>query len=258
MKSDIARPDPIVTASILCGIFCGLAGAQLSLSNVVLFSKDMSGGRGFVALAVILIAKGKPSLVLSISLLFGLFDALSVQLQSPYIPPQFLFMLPYLVTIGSLVIISISQKRNPFVRWYLTDNEPNFTSSQIIEEFTEIEMDRVKGNTKSKRISDIRKIYIKFLERIIDLSNIEIANLLEIESSTVTNGLSGRYKENDFIIKSSMEIDKNVKLWSLTLKSLTLKSPERLKKLRGKMKSDIARPDPIKCCKTWPHKIWVY
>jgi len=73
-------------------------------------------------------------------------------------------------------------------------------------------MDRVKGNTKSKRISDIRKIYIKFLERIIDLSNIEIANLLEIESSTVTNGLSGRYKENDFIIKSSMEIDKNVKL----------------------------------------------
>jgi len=116
MKSDIARPDPIVTASILCGIFCGLAGAQLSLSNVVLFSKDMSGGRGFVALAVILIAKGKPSLVLSISLLFGLFDALSVQLQSPYIPPQFLFMLPYLVTIGSLVIISISQKRNPFVR----------------------------------------------------------------------------------------------------------------------------------------------
>jgi lambda repressor-like predicted transcriptional regulator len=34
----------------------------------------------------------------------------------------------------------------------------------------------------------------------------------EIGSSTVTNVLSGRYKENDFIIKSDMEIDKNVKL----------------------------------------------
>ena len=64
----------------------------------------------------------------------------------------------------------------------------NFTSSQIIEEVTEIEMDRVKGNTKSKRISYIRKINIKFLERITDLSNKEIADLLEIESSTVTKG----------------------------------------------------------------------
>lgn len=61
-------------------------------------------------------------------------------------------------------------------------------------------------------ISDIRKIYIKFLKSFTDLSNKEIANLHEIESSTVTNVLSGRYKENDFIIKSSAEIDKNVKL----------------------------------------------
>ena len=42
------------TASVLTGVLCGLAGAQLSLSNVVLFSKDMSGGRGFIALAIIL------------------------------------------------------------------------------------------------------------------------------------------------------------------------------------------------------------
>ena len=73
-------------------------------------------------------------------------------------------------------------------------------------------MDEIKGNTKSKRISDIRKLYIKFLKNVTDLSKKEIANLHEIVSSTVTNVLSGRYKENDFIIKSSMEIDKNVKL----------------------------------------------
>jgi hypothetical protein len=44
------------------------------------------------------------------------------------------------------------------------------------------------------------------------LSNKEIANPHEIESSTVINVLNGRYKENDFMIISSMEIDKNVKL----------------------------------------------
>ena len=83
---------------------------------------------------------------------------------------------------------------------------------KIIEEVTEIKMDKIKGNTKSKRISDIRKLYIKNLKKYTDVPNKEIADLLEIGSSTVTNVLSGRYKENDFIIKSSAEIDKNVKL----------------------------------------------
>ena len=71
-------------------------------------------------------------------------------------------------------------------------------------------MDEIKGNTKYKRISDIRKLYIKFLKSFTDLSNKEIANLFEIGSSTVTNVLRGRYKENDFIIKLSIEISKNV------------------------------------------------
>jgi len=83
---------------------------------------------------------------------------------------------------------------------------------KIIEEVTEIKMDKIKGNTKSKRISDIRKLYIKFLKKYTDTPSKEIANFLEIGSSTVTNVLSGRYKENDFIIKSSAAIDKNVKL----------------------------------------------
>jgi len=73
-------------------------------------------------------------------------------------------------------------------------------------------MDEIKGDTRSKRISDIKKLYIKFLKKYTDAPNKEIANLLEIGSSTVTKVLSGRYMENDFIIKSSIVIDKNVKL----------------------------------------------
>ena len=71
-------------------------------------------------------------------------------------------------------------------------------------------MDEIKGNTKSKRISDIRKLYIKSFKKYTDVPNKEIADLHEIGSLTITDMLSGRYKENDFIIKSSM--DKNVKL----------------------------------------------
>jgi REP element-mobilizing transposase RayT len=83
---------------------------------------------------------------------------------------------------------------------------------KIIEEVTGIKMGKIKGNTKSKRISDIRKLYIKFLKKYTDAPSKDIADFLEIGSSTVTNVLSGRYKENDFIIKSSAEIVKNVKL----------------------------------------------
>ena len=83
---------------------------------------------------------------------------------------------------------------------------------KIIEEVTEIKMDKIIGNTKGKRISDIRKLYIKYLKKYTDIPNKEIADLLEIGSSTVANVLSGRYKENDFINRLSREIDKNVKL----------------------------------------------
>ena len=61
-----------------------------------------------------------------------------------------------------------------------------FTSSQIIEEVTEIKMDEIKGNTRSKKLSDTRKLYIKFLKSFSVLSNKEITNLHEIGSSTVT------------------------------------------------------------------------
>jgi len=73
-------------------------------------------------------------------------------------------------------------------------------------------MHEIKGNTRSKKLSDIRRLYIKFLKSFTDLSNKEIANLYEVGSSALTNVLNGKYKENNFIIKSSMQIDKNVKL----------------------------------------------
>ena len=86
------------------------------------------------------------------------------------------------------------------------------TLIKIIEEITGIEIEKIKGNSKNKRISDVRKLYINKLKKYTDITNKEIADFLGIGNSTVTNVLSGRYKENDFIIKSSIEIDKNVNL----------------------------------------------
>lgn len=97
-------------ASVLTGIFCGFAGSQLSLSNVVMFTRDMSSGRGFICLAAILISGGKPKVVVLLSLLFGLLEALSLQLQSFNIPVQFLFMFPYIMTILTLIFIKLGKK----------------------------------------------------------------------------------------------------------------------------------------------------
>jgi simple sugar transport system permease protein len=98
-------------ASVLCGALCGLAGAQLSLYNVRMFSRDMTGGRGFVALAAILISGGKPKRILFISLLFGVFDALSVKLQSEKIAPQFALMLPYVMSVVVLLLFHMKSRR---------------------------------------------------------------------------------------------------------------------------------------------------
>lgn len=98
-------------ASAMTGVLCGIAGAQLSLSNVVMFSKDMTGGRGFIALAIILISNGKPLTALLLSIFFGLFEGISIQLQSTAIPAQFLFMLPYLMAIGTLIVMNVTKTK---------------------------------------------------------------------------------------------------------------------------------------------------
>ena len=60
----------------ICGILCGIAGAYLSTALQAGFVKDMSAGRGFIALAALIFAKWRPWHALYATLLFGLFGAL--------------------------------------------------------------------------------------------------------------------------------------------------------------------------------------
>lgn len=82
-------------AVLLSGILCGLAGAQLSLGQVTLFTENMTAGRGFIALVATMLGQNNPLGVALSSLLFGFMDALSIRLQGMALPTQFTMMVPY-------------------------------------------------------------------------------------------------------------------------------------------------------------------
>ncbi|TFH15033.1 ABC transporter permease, partial [Candidatus Bathyarchaeota archaeon] len=88
---------------ILSGMLAGLGGAFLSLSHLNLFTRGMTGGRGFIAMAAMIFGKWMPFGVFGSGLLFGFADALQMRLQSlGILPPQIILMIPYLLTVAIL------------------------------------------------------------------------------------------------------------------------------------------------------------
>lgn len=98
-------------AFMLSSILCGLAGAHLSIGYLGLFALGMVGGRGFIALAVVLFGRGRPLSLLAASMIFGFAEAASLRLPVEGIAPQFSLMLPYIVTIIAITILS--SRRGP-------------------------------------------------------------------------------------------------------------------------------------------------
>jgi general nucleoside transport system permease protein len=96
---------------LLCGVLCGLAGAFLSLGYVVLFTENMSAGRGWISLAAIILVNGNPWGIALISLVFGFFDGLGLLLQGNNVPSQFTAMIPYLATLVALYFYSVRARR---------------------------------------------------------------------------------------------------------------------------------------------------
>lgn len=94
-------------AVILGSALAGLGGAALSLELGV-FRDQMTQGRGFIAIAIVIFARWNPWAALGGSLLFGIVDSLQLHLQAFgfEIPYQFLLMLPYVLTVVVLVLAS--------------------------------------------------------------------------------------------------------------------------------------------------------
>ena len=92
-------------AVLLCGLFAGLAGAYLSVAQNAGFSRDMTAGQGFIALAAIIFGKWRPFPAFGACLIFGLLDAVAIRLQGVRLPAvgevpvQLIQALPYLLTV---------------------------------------------------------------------------------------------------------------------------------------------------------------
>lgn len=94
------------------GVLGGLAGMAL-LESASAFNRGMTGGRGFIALAVMIFGRWRPTGVLGAALLFGFFNALQAQLQFKQaldIPSQFFGMIPFVLTIAVLAVSGLSAR----------------------------------------------------------------------------------------------------------------------------------------------------
>ena len=81
------------------GALSGLGGAYISLSDLSLFSRGMSAGRGFIALAAAILGNWNPLGALGGSTIFGVLGALQIRLQATDFPTQFIQMIPYVLVI---------------------------------------------------------------------------------------------------------------------------------------------------------------
>ena len=91
---------------LLAGILAGIGGAYLSIGQSSLFTRNMTAGRGFIALAALIFGKWRPVQTMLACLLFGFTEAVSIQMQGAVklpsgedIPVQFINMVPYVLTI---------------------------------------------------------------------------------------------------------------------------------------------------------------
>ena len=94
------------TALAISGALAAMGGAYMSMGYMDKFARDMTAGRGFIALAAEALGRGTPVGTLAASLVFGAADALGRNLQVVDIPDQFIQMMPYLFTIIGLIIYS--------------------------------------------------------------------------------------------------------------------------------------------------------
>lgn len=93
---------------IASGALAGIGGAQLAMFNYVGFTRDMTAGRGFIALGAVLLGARHPVGAACAALLFGVFEALSVVLPTRFslIPAEAINSIPFAVTVLALFLFS--------------------------------------------------------------------------------------------------------------------------------------------------------
>ena len=92
-------------AVVIAGVLCGIAGAYLSTAMAAGFNREMTAGKGFIALAALIFAKWRPWPALGACLLFGALEAIGIRYQAitipglGVVPVQLMQALPYILTV---------------------------------------------------------------------------------------------------------------------------------------------------------------
>lgn len=101
-----------IAAQSWCFGLCALAGLQLSMGQLTLFTEGMTSGMGFVALAAVIFCRGSVLLLALMCLLFGMSSAAAVIIDDSVMPPQFAQMIPYVVAFIGLVVLARTSKQS--------------------------------------------------------------------------------------------------------------------------------------------------
>ena len=92
-------------AVIIAGILCGIAGAYLSVAHGAGFGREMTAGKGYIALAALIFGNWRPVPALAACLMFGFLDAVAARLQGVEVPvigqfpTDLILVLPYVLTV---------------------------------------------------------------------------------------------------------------------------------------------------------------
>jgi simple sugar transport system permease protein len=108
------RPMLVQAQGILIGgLLSGFAGAILSVDYTQTWANEMTKGRGFVAVGLVIVARWNPFLVLPVVLLFGLSEAATLRLQAAglSLSPYLISCLPYIVCLICIILVSVQKDR---------------------------------------------------------------------------------------------------------------------------------------------------
>lgn len=93
---------------LVCGLLAGMGGAYLSVDHLNMFVRDMTAGRGYIAVVIMILARYNPVMVVGCALLFGACDAIQINLQGMGVPSQLIQTIPYVVT---LLVLTFGVKK---------------------------------------------------------------------------------------------------------------------------------------------------
>ena len=100
-----------VTVLILAGMLCALGGAYLSVGHLTLFTRNMSNGRGWVAVVAAIFGFNHPIGVFFTGMFFGFTEAFAVRVQTvSSLPPNLIQLIPQFATLLALILVGLREK----------------------------------------------------------------------------------------------------------------------------------------------------